>query len=197
MIEIFETILDFLISYPEILSFLSPILGGENGVILVSFLAANGAFSIFTVFIFAFLGMVTVDSLWFFFPKTKLYKRMTNAKKISANYKKIEKRLEQLSYGKDVLILMLSKILVGTRILVIIFVGARKMKYGRFLSVILLPNLVWAGILVFIGFLARSSYEATISTFKNVQIAIFAAVLFIVLFYFLVNWLNNWVMRKV
>ena len=91
MKEVIPIIFNFLSSYPEILSFLSPIIGGENGVILVSFLAASGAFSIFTVFIFAFFGMLAIDSLWFLIPKTRLYRKIVNGKKIPLIIKELKK----------------------------------------------------------------------------------------------------------
>lgn len=196
MEETIQIIFNFLSSYPEILSFLSPIIGGENGVIFISFLAGSGTFSIFTIFVFAFLGMLTVDSLWFFIPKTRLYQRLVGGKKIFSDYKKIAKRLEKLSHGKDILILMLSKILVGTRILVIIFIGARKMKYKRFLSVILLPDFIWTGVLILVGFLAKSSYKFTRDTFVNIQLGILFSVILIVIFYYLIRRINKWIMKK-
>jgi len=196
MEQLIQILSTFLINYIEILSFLSPILGGENGVIFVSFLASSNFLTLLNVFIFAFLGMLTIDSFWFFITKTKLYNRMVNGKRVSNNYKKIEKRLEKLSHGKDILILMLSKILVGTRILVIIFIGARKMKYPKFLAVILIPNFVWTAALVFIGYLARGGYDSTIRTFENIQLGILFIIIFIFLFYYLIKRFNKWIMEK-
>lgn len=196
MEKIVQPVFDFLSGHSEILSFLSPILAGDSGVILLAFLAAGGAFPIFTVFIFAFLGMITADSLWFFIPKTKLYQKIVSSKKIYPKYEKIEERLEKFSYGKDMLVLMLSKIIIGTRIIVIIFIGAKKMKYKRFLSLILLPNLIWTAILVSVGFLTVSSYKTTLSLFSNIQLAIFVAVLFILLFFYSLKRFTKWTMKK-
>lgn len=196
MVELIQILSNFLINYIEILSFLSPIVGGENGVIFVSFLASSDFLTLLNVFIFAFLGMLTIDSFWFFITKTKLYDKIVNGKRISNSYKKIEKRLERLSHGKDILILMLSKILVGTRILVIIFIGARKMRYSKFLAVILLPNFVWTGFLVFIGYLARGGYESTIRIFNNIQLGLLFVIIFILLFYYLIKRFNKWIMKK-
>jgi membrane protein DedA with SNARE-associated domain len=187
----FQFTSDFISTYPRSLSFLAPIIGGENGVIFLSFLAKSGVVSVYIVFLFSFLGMLTIDSLWFFIPKTKLYKKITSGKTISRQHKKIEKKLEGLSHGNDILLLMLSKIVVGSRILVIIFVSTKKMKYRKFLSVILLPNLIWGASLVFVGFLARGGYEATIGVFNNIQIGILFLILFIFGIYYLMKKINK------
>ncbi len=189
--EFFQFASNFISSYPKILSFFAPVIGGENGVIFLSFLAKSGAVSVYIVFLFSFFGMLAIDSLWFFIPKTKLYKKVVSGKKISKQHRKIEKKLENLSRGNDILILMLSKIIIGTRILVIIFVSTKKMKYGKFLSVILLPNLIWTASLVLVGFLARGGYEATIKIFNNIQVGILFLILFTIGLYYLMKQINK------
>lgn len=189
-----QHILELLGSYPELLSFIAPIISGEVGVIFVAFLGAGGAFPLQTVLLWTCLGMIAIDSFWFLFPQTKLYRRMVKHRYVDAHYQKLERRLETITGNKDVLIFLLSKILVGTRILVIVFIGARKMPYLRFLGISILVNAIWAAALVSIGFLARGGFERTLEAFQNVQIALLLIVGAFVLLFYVMKKISKWIL---
>lgn len=182
--------------YTALISFLTPAIGGEVGVITVSFLAAIVDAHIVTVICFTAIGMIAIDSVWFFVPRTKIYRQMVNWSTISEKYKKVEKGLETLSHNNDIIIILLSKILIGTRILIVVYVGLRNMRYRNFLSVIFLPNCIWAATLVVIGYVAKENYQAALETFNSVLLAVWALVLIALLLYVVFRVANSWATEK-
>ena len=80
-----------LIDYLPLLSFLAPIIGGgEVGVIVVAFLFAHDVYNFLIVLIFSFLGMLVMDSIWFFIGTSNLFKKIKSWKRISKGYSKLE-----------------------------------------------------------------------------------------------------------
>jgi membrane protein DedA with SNARE-associated domain len=179
-----------------LISFLSPILGGENAVIFVAFLSSQGFLSLWIVFFFSFLGMMAIDSIWFFITKTKYFKKLKNWKKISKKYLQVEEHIQKITRNKDVLLLLIAKILIGTRILIIIYLSSKKVSFKKFIFYNSIPTLIWAGLLCFIGYLAGKGFTSIIEVFKNVQIAIIFLFIFFIFFYVLIRRLNAWVMKR-
>ncbi|HET8574730.1 MAG TPA: VTT domain-containing protein [Candidatus Paceibacterota bacterium] len=183
-------------SHPILLSFFAPIFTGEPGVIFLAFLGATGEFSLLTVAIWSFLGMTTVDSLWFFFPKTKIYQRLIGHRYVSKPYRKIEEQLRIIAHDRDILILLLSKILIGTRVLILVFVGTRRLTFWRFLPANAAANAIWISVLMLVGFLARGGFEQALKTFQNIQIAAALIVALALLLYYGMKRINQWLLEK-
>src|SRR3989344_2920885 len=127
---LFESLLvifPWLTAYLPLLAFLTPIIGGgELGVITLTFLFAHNLFNFIVILIFSFLGMLFIDSIWFFIGKSKIFNKVKNLKRISSDYSKLEKNIEKISKGRDLIILLIAKILVGTRIILILYISGRK-----------------------------------------------------------------------
>ena len=184
--------LPWLSQYIPVLSFLAPIIGGgELGVIAVAFLFVNNLSSFVIVLIFSFLGMMTIDSIWFCISKSKLLIKLKRWKRISKQYGNVEKNIEKLSHGEDIIIISLAKVLIGTRILLILYLGARKISFLRFFAYNTAPTFIWAVILSSIGFLAASGFSSIILIFRNIQLGITFLIVFFVVIYLIQKWINQ------
>lgn len=179
-------------SWISVLAFLAPIIGGADiGVVAVSVIFANGFSTFATIVIFSFLGMITSDSIWFYVARSKWFRKFRESKRVFPKYKSLENSLEKITKS-DVLIIMLAKIMVGTRILIILYLGARKITYARYFVYNLLPNFIWATILVGLGFMASKGFSSATSLFNNIQFGI----TFLIVFFFILYGLQKWIRRK-
>ena len=190
-------IVPWLSSYLYALAFIAPIVGGgELGVIAVSFLFSDSINNFLIVLFFSFLGMLFIDSVWFFLARSKLFNNFKNWKSISKHYKKIEEKIEKFTHGKDALVLLLAKLLAGTRIFIMLYLGGRKLSYKKFLYYDFLPTLIWAVLLVTIGLLAAKGFTSIIEIFQDIQIGITFLILCIFILYGVQRWISTQFMKK-
>ena len=132
----FLNLFPWLSGFIPLLAFLAPIVGsGELGVIAAAFIFAKSSYYFWIIVIFSFIGMMTADSFWFLVSRSKLAIKLKNMKSITKQYKNLEESIEKLSHGKDILIIFLAKIMVGTRILLFIYMGGRKITFSKFSEV--------------------------------------------------------------
>lgn len=194
MAPLIRDILSILTAHPEVLSFIAPIVASDAGVIFVAFLAASGAFSPLIVLFWAWVSTLLLDSLWFFFPRTRFFQNTMRHRFIDPYYRKLEHRLQDFTKKADIWALFASKALIGTRILVILFVSARNMSYWQFLIASAIANMLWVAALVFVGILARSGFERTLELFEDIQIALLFLVIFFVFLYYLLTRIRAWIL---
>jgi len=192
----FSWILSF-VPYLPIISFLAPIIGGgEIGVIMASFLFSKNPYLFFIIVLFSFLGMISIDSFWFFIARSKLFNKFKEIKKISPHYKKLEGNIESISHGKDSLVILISKLMIGTRILLVIYISGRKINFSKYLLYDAIPTLIWAICLTSIGVLLSFGFDSVITIFKNIQLAITLIILLLFIIYLMQKWLMKRLMKK-
>lgn len=162
-------------------SFLAPFLAADFGILLMGFLTKN-LNQIIIPIIFCSLGLVLLDSFWYFLIRSKPIKYIKN-KIISKKILKHEEEFNKISNKKDQWILFTSKFLVGTRALVIMYLSSKKdLTYKKFLLYDGTASTLWVTILVVTGYLAGQGFYAVTSAYKGIQIsAITLTIIFAVL----------------
>jgi membrane protein DedA with SNARE-associated domain len=162
-------VLPALSPYLFVLSFFVPIIGGgEIGVVGLSLLFGSFGQATIVLFSGAFLGTLVMDSLWFFMARTKLVQRLRPAPRIVSHYR----ALMQFTRGHDALLLGLSKLMVGTKVFLFLYLAGRKdMPYRSFLRYTFLPTFIWVGVLVSVGVLAAEGFMHAVTVLRGVQIA--------------------------
>jgi membrane protein DedA with SNARE-associated domain len=189
-------ILELLNSFGWLVSYFAPFIGGENAVLIMSFLSAQGILPLAVVVFFSFLAMITLDSIWFFIVKSKRVTKIKESEKISKYNLRLEARLEKVTNKQDILILLLSKILIGTRILIIIYLSLKKMSYKKFMLYNTPPTFLWACTLGLIGWFAGRGYYNLDAAQNNLLLAgviLLGTILFISLISYL---LKKWLLKK-
>lgn len=192
MIEILSRIAD--LSF--VASFFAPIIGGELAVILLGFLSAQGGFGLWIVIFFSLLGMISLDSFWFWASRSRWAGKMTDKMRQSPSYTSLENKIESFSHKSDIAILLISKILVGTRILVLIYLGMRKISYIKFIGYNSVATFIWAIILGYFGWFAGRGYYNLSETYNRVSEMLVSLLLMIIVFYALIYIVRLWISRK-
>jgi len=167
-----EYIAELVSRLPEfalVIAFLAPFLGGEITVVAVAFFAGQDVFPLWQVILGSFFGMLALDAFWFAVPNSKLAQKLKNWGRNFERYRNIEARIESLSHHNDILILLISKILVGTRILILTYLGIRKMTFATFILYDSVATFIWAIMLGYAGWFAGLGYYTVTQAYDKLM----------------------------
>lgn len=195
--EFFIETIGALSSFSFPISVLAPIAGGETGVMAAAFVSAQGFFPLWIVFVGSFLGMLFTDTFWFFVARSRVFgalrdRIMRNTK----NYIELSKHLQRVSHGRDIIILLISKILIGTRILVILYLSNKRMSYMMFMAYNVIPTFLWGLALCLLGYAAGKGFSDIFRIYEHVALAATFLVVFCLIFYILLRYIRTWLLQK-
>lgn len=172
-----------------LIAFLAGLIGGEESLLTLAFLSANGLFPFLYIFIYTSLGVWFSDILVFSLGKTHFFRRFKDIERFSHTYKKIDSFIIKLSRNNIFLTLLYTKFIYGTRVLTLLYLGSKEKKYSNFLIPDLLVVFIWSSIFICIGYLGGSSFYI-IKLIGNIQIAIVALISFIFIVYIIRRWIK-------
>lgn len=165
-------------------SFLAPIFTGEVGVIFLAFISAHGPIHFSTVVIFSSLGLIVLDCFWYWAIKHPWFEAKYASRLKNINYyTKLEKKIENFSHSSDIITLLISKILVGSRILVLSYLSLRKIKFYKFLIYNSIATLLWALIICAFGWFAGKGYYNFARTYHEITTVMLAIIVVSGIFY--------------
>jgi len=189
------SIISLLSTYQLPAIFLGAFFFGETVILTAAFLAGQGTWSIKSVFWLSLAGTVISDSLWFFGGQSffKLTKRW---KKYQDKYQTFLVKLEEITGQKPFLALLFIKFLYGTRILTIIYLSIRKVRYFTFLLFNTIGTVLWLSVMILVGWLVGRGVLDAGQIFSRVEYAFTALVLLIVLYRIVAIWLGKKITKK-
>lgn len=163
-----STILHLLTTYHFFAIFIGAVILGETIILGAAFLAGQGVWSIYTVFVLTFLGTVLSDCVWFFLGKKMTLKSREWQEK-QAKYRSLLAGLERLTRGRAFLSLLFIKFLYGTRIITIMYLAVHSMRFRTFLLFNGIGTLLWLLVLLPIGLFAGRQIGSDIPDIKKIQ----------------------------
>lgn len=187
---------DVFLGHSFILAFIAPMIGGEAAVFFLAFLSVSEMFSIWWVILGSFLGMLTLDALWFFVPRVPWLRKVRARFAVSEKYKKLELRIESFSNRSDIFILFFSKVLVGTRILVLAYLSMRKISFAKFLLYDAIATFLWAVCLGYSGWFAGRGFYSLPEVSHDLTTGVVYGVLAIGAFYGILWVVRLWTEKK-
>jgi membrane protein DedA with SNARE-associated domain len=150
----------------------APLIGGEAAILALAFIAGQGAFSLWVIILGSTLGMILTDMFWFFAPRTAWgVKLKERGRDKSETFRQLESKVQELSHHNDVLILLISKILIGTRILILLYLSMRQISFRRFVAYDSVATFVWGILLGYIGWFAGLGYYSLSAGSHDLTIA--------------------------
>lgn len=193
---IVEYILSLISSYGELASFLGGFFAGEEVIMTLSFLSANGIIPIWKVFLFSFLGIVLCDTFFYALGRMKVIQNLSNSKRFTSLSKKYEPLILKLNKKGTLNLLFTTKFIFGTRILTLLYLGFRKTKVLEFLISDLIVGVFWMVIVVSLGWFSGSSFYLILNIFKNVQIALLVIVILVLILVGIKKWISGRMLKK-
>ena len=199
MISPIEWLTVFILHYPlsqYLIIFLGAAFVGELALFTLGFLTAQGILSIFPLIIFSFLGVLASDILWFLLGKTAVVGKMISHRYTYATVSIISKAIDRTSKGNRFVAVVLAKFLIGTRILLIIYLSKTNLEFKRFVYYDAMAIFFWLIVIIPIGVIAGHGFTILAEVFHNLYLAI-GFILFILLIIVIVQvWLERYLSKK-
>jgi membrane protein DedA with SNARE-associated domain len=178
---------ELLILYKYPFLFLGMFVFGEAVFIPAIYLALEGQFNISGVIIISILANIVADFVWYFLAAAVPFEKIRTWGKVKGKEKTLEKISDLLDiYGYK--LLFISKFIYGTRILVQIICGLKRLNLWKYLIV----NTI--GTALYLGFL----YVLTLALHAGVSsVAVQEIKLAVAAFIIIVIGINIWIQFKV
>lgn len=175
--------------------FLGAFFFGESVIITAAFLAAQGLWGIPSVFGLALTGTLASDSVWFLVGR-KIYFRLRHSQTHRKQQERVLGLLEQFTGNNLLLFMLCIKFAYGTRILTIVYLSMRKMRFRVFLGLDTLSTLIWLPVMCIIGWLAGKSLINLMPFLNTFEYATVLLIFVIVLFKLAIVWISRKVTKK-
>ena len=179
-----------------VISLVSGFLGGEEIILFLSFLSGQGTLPFWILFVFAYIGTIASNILWYFAGKTIIIDKIVHWKKIRKTYEKIVHLIDKSKKRNEILALFVTKVIYGTRIITIMLLSKKGMSFLQFVIYSSTATLVWYIIVIPIGWLAGRGFTFLFEILENLQLAIAFIVSAIVVFYIIRVAVHNYIVKK-
>ncbi|MEM4330922.1 MAG: hypothetical protein QW273_02855 [Candidatus Pacearchaeota archaeon] len=183
--EIIERIINhFFYSYSPLLAFLGGLFLGET-LIFLGMLSAAGKINFLQLFIFAFLGGVIHDSLFFLFTKTKYGNVIKKMIRVNKKQKGIIFSLEKLTKNNFFVPFFLSKFIYGVREFMLFYFATKEKSYKKFFLIDFFAEGIWLFMLCSCGWLAGKGFIIFLKFLKGIEKILLFIFLSILVYLFL------------
>ena len=176
--------------------FLGAAFGGEVAMITLSFLAAQNFFPIFALFIVSFLGVFSSDSLYFFLGRTKVATKIMDHRYAFNTVSIITEAIAKVSRGNHLLAFIFTKFLIGTRVVLILYIAKTNITFRNFIRNDSIAIFVWLVVLIPIGFLSGLGFTYISGVLENVYAGIGFVVLILFIVVIMQLWLKNFFTKE-
>jgi len=146
--------------------------GGELAIITLGFLSAQGVFPLTSFVLFAFLGTLVADTMWFSMGKTVLVNKILSHKYTNSTVIVISEAINKVSGGNHLLAMIFAKFLVGTRTVLIMYVAKTGISLNKFTLYNGISILVWLVVVVPIGYVSGLGFTYLSQIFENIYAGI-------------------------
>ncbi len=194
MTDSVEWLRTFLAHYPAlqyVVIFLGAAFGGEAAIITLSFLAAQKFFPLLPFFLVSYVGTLSSDALWFAMGRTKLAAKITDHRHVSKTVFMIMEAIRKVSRGSHLLAIIFTKFLIGTRVVLILYVSKTNITLRDFMRYDLIAILIWIVVVIPIGLLAGLGYNYISKTLENIYAGIGFALFILIVFVLLQIYLKK------
>lgn len=182
--------------YSFFITVLASLIGGDIAVFILAFLAGQEILPFSEVILGGFLGMFLLDAFWFATPRSSWGKKLRERGVQFQKYRALEAKIESFSHKSDILILFISKVLVGTRILTLVYLSLRTLSFRRFLIYNALATFPWVVILGLTGWFVGLGHSTLDHAYHSITVGALYLTLAGAIFYCALWLIRQWIARK-
>ncbi|MBU0977604.1 MAG: hypothetical protein KKD18_04260 [Nanoarchaeota archaeon] len=184
-------------AHSYLVAFFSGALLGEETIFVLTILATQGVFPLWIIFTFSYLGVITMDVVWFYLGRAGIFKLLKRFRRINEAYKRAGNIIDKYSSRGIKRVLLVSKSVYGIAILTLMHLGAsKKLSFKKYLVNNMIVTLIWMIFIVSMGLLAGAGYTIATIIFKSVQIGVSVIILSSLAFIVIAKWFKNWLMKR-
>lgn len=194
MVEQLTWLREIIINYPSfqyLTIFLGAALGGEIALFTLSFLAAQNIISPMALVILSMVGTMSSDSMWFMLGRTNgakafIYHRYTNS-----TITVIAEAVRRVSRGSHLMALIFAKFLVGTRIVMLLYLSNLEFSFKEFIRYNVVATLIWLLVVIPTGYLSGLGFTYIAEVFHNIYAGLGFVFLVLIVIVILQLWLKK------
>jgi membrane protein DedA with SNARE-associated domain len=175
MIESMGWLQNFALDYPilkYLAVYLSTAFGGEFGPIAFAFLLAQDFIKFTPFIVFSFFGALSADILWFTLGKTQFAHKLLGHRHVSRTVFVITEAVRKVSRGSHLLAIIFTKFLIGTRVVLILYISRTNIKFSTFILYDTIATIIWLTIVASIGYLSGLGFTYLSGVIENVYAGI-------------------------
>jgi len=187
-VEWLRTVIDNYPAFQYLIIFLGAGFGGEVAVITLGFLSAQGVFPLVTFFLVSFIGTLSTDMIWFFLGRTKMIGKMLTHRYANKTVLIITEAISKVSGGSHLLAMIFAKFLIGTRVVLIMYVAKTGISVKKFIYYDVISVIAWLLVVIPIGYVGGLGFSYLAKVFEN----IYAGIGFFLIFVFGIVLLQVW-----
>ncbi|MDP2789473.1 MAG: hypothetical protein Q8O46_05570 [bacterium] len=194
MVEYIEWLRALILNYPllqYIIIFLGAAFGGEIALFVFSFLAAQNVISMTFLVLLSFLGVLASDSMWLFLGKTRFMQKIILHRYANPTISLIALAIEKVSRGNHMLALVFVKFLIGTRIVMLLYISNLPLSFLKFLRYNALATLLWLLVVIPIGFISGLGFTYIAKVSENLYAGVGFVLLILIIIVALQIWLKK------
>lgn len=165
------------ITLTYLLIFIALVIGGEVFLIPIIYLGMVGTLNLWHVVLVAIAATLVADSLWYVLGRAITEERLRRFPLVRRRVELLERMSGAFASKGAMAVLVLSKFVYGSRIIVQILCGIYRMRYWKYAAVNTVGILAWIGALMLIASVVDTGLAGIKETAYGLQIvfAVFAA----------------------
>ena len=199
MTEFMEWLRIFIHNYPSLqylIIFLITAVGGELALFTLAFFAAQGVLSLFPLIVFGFLGAFSPNVLWFLIGRTATVSRIVAHRYTNTTLSIVTEAVVRISKGNHLRALIVAKFLLGTPIILMLYVNKTALSFKKFLyceSISIFLSLI---VIIPIGFISGLGFTYLAENLRHVYWGFGFVVLIIVVLFTVQIWFERRFTKK-
>jgi len=176
--------------HPDALFFVAAVVGGQEMILPLAFLVGEGMWNLPHLFAVTFVATLTVDLFWFGFARLgRRWKRLEHFTREDSRVKKFVQRLSK----NEATLLLVTKFMLGTRVVSVLYLSLDGLKVFRFMLLNILVTIPWLAIIITIGWLAGRGSSFFGNIMKHPLLLTIGVVAMVLLF----QWIQKQIEKKV
>jgi membrane protein DedA with SNARE-associated domain len=194
MVESIEWLRVLLIDHQTLkylILFLGAAFGGELGIIALSFLLAQGFFSVVPFCITCFFGTLSSDILYFLIGRSSMANKFFTHRYTSDTVNMITEAVRKISKGSHFLALLLANFMLASRIILIMYVSKTNLRLSRFVFYASIALVLWLMVLIPIGYFSGIGFTYISRILENIYAGIGFLLLVLIVIIVLQLWLKK------
>jgi membrane protein DedA with SNARE-associated domain len=137
--------------HPDLLFFVAAVVGGQEMILPLAFLVGEGFWNIPHLFAVTFVATIAVDLFWFGLARLgRRWKWLQNWIQRDGKVKRFAQRMSK----NEASLLFMTKFILGTRVVSVLYLSLEGLKVFRFMLLNILVTIPWLAIVIGIGWLA-------------------------------------------
>jgi membrane protein DedA with SNARE-associated domain len=194
MIEFVDSLRAFIFEYPSFQYasiFFGSLIGGEVALFTLGFLIAQKVLNVFPVLVLSFVGAFLPNVLWYLLGNTAFVEKIVTYRYANSTVSMISDAVAKLSRNNHFFGLILIKFLVGTPILLTMYIHKTKMQFWPFI-VYETPAIILSLLVIIpIGFVSGLGFKYFANILENIYVAIGFLLIIVLLITIVQSWFKN------